>query len=478
MIFFYFLLFLELGLRLDELAGEVFFIFCDQRQSLSIQASKMGILPFLSRKTKVRPTNNHLKAEIIQKINTTQIQKTPSYPIILFKLKSFPRMMGFIYILSNGGILMKKAYLTNFTIQRPEFEIPQDEMNDWLIAAGQRSLKHQENGIEKEDLIPRIVKRFGVSSSLISHRGFYHKDFSLRDHRDMNIFSMISDKKGADLSVRGEDYLNISNNIFENFYENVNEAPKNLIHVSCTGYVSPSAAQTLVSKKDWGHSTSVTHAYHMGCYASLPALKMAMGYNSIHGKQVDIVNTELCSLHFNPVDYSPEKIIMHTLFADGAIKYSLKDDFENKAFEVIGCNDILISDSLESMSWKISSHNFEMTLAKDVPDKIAKNLEEFIVNLLKESGMDYFGIKDQCIFAIHPGGPKIIDGIKDVLGLREDQIKYSKMVLFKYGNMSSATLPHVWESVLEFEPNGKYVISLAFGPGLTIAGSLMKVVKR
>jgi predicted naringenin-chalcone synthase len=373
---------------------------------------------------------------------------------------------------------MKKAYLTNFTIQRPEYELAQDEMTDWLIAAGQRSLKHQKNGNEREDTLPRIVKRFGVSSSLISNRGFYHKDFSLRDHKDMNIFSIETDKRGADLSVRGEDYLKITNEIFQKFYEKVESAPKNLIHVSCTGYVSPSAAQTLVSKKDWGNSTSVTHAYHMGCYAALPAVKMALGFNLIDGKKVDIINTELCSLHFNPEDYTPEKIIIHTLFADGAIKYSLKSDYENAAFEVINCKDVLVSDSLESMSWKISSHNFEMTLAKDVPEKIAKSLEGFVVNLLKESGMNYFDIKDQCIFAIHPGGPKIIDGIQDVLGLRDDQVQYSKAVLFEYGNMSSATLPHVWERVLKIEPDGKYVISLAFGPGLTIAGSFMKVVKR
>jgi predicted naringenin-chalcone synthase len=216
----------------------------------------------------------------------------------------------------------------------------------------------------------------------------------------------------------------------------------------------------------------------MGCYASIPAVKLARGLNLIDGKQVDIVHTELCSLHFSPDKYSPEKIVIHSLFGDGAIKYSLKEDYEDSAFEVINCKDILVSESLESMSWKLTSHNFEMTLAKDVPSKIACNLEGFLVDMLKESGLDYFEVKEDCIFAIHPGGPKIIDGIQKVLSLRDDQVKYSKMILFEYGNMSSATLPHVWDRVLRDESHGKYVISLAFGPGLTIAGALMKVAKK
>lgn len=80
------------------------------------------------------------------------------------------------------------------------------------------------------------------------------------------------------------------------------------------------------------------------------------------------------------------------------------------------------------------------------------------------------------IFAIHPGGPKIIDSVQEVLELSNDQVVESKKVLFERGNMSSATLPHVWSEILNNNyPVGTKVISYAFGPGLTLFGSVFEV---
>ena len=42
--------------------------------------------------------------------------------------------------------------------------------------------------------------------------------------------------------------------------------------------------------------------------------------------------------------------------------------------------------------------------------------------------------------------------------------------------MSSATLPHVWKAVLEdaaVKP-GRLIVALAFGPGLTISGAILR----
>jgi predicted naringenin-chalcone synthase len=80
------------------------------------------------------------------------------------------------------------------------------------------------------------------------------------------------------------------------------------------------------------------------------------------------------------------------------------------------------------------------------------------------------------IFAIHPGGPKIIDSVQEVLELSDNQIKESRKILFERGNMSSATLPHVWSEILGNNyPIGTNVISFAFGPGLTLFGSVFTI---
>ena len=56
------------------------------------------------------------------------------------------------------------------------------------------------------------------------------------------------------------------------------DPPSDVVHVSCTGYVSPSAVQRLIERKHWNVRTQATQVYHMGCYAALPALRVAAGF--------------------------------------------------------------------------------------------------------------------------------------------------------------------------------------------------------
>jgi predicted naringenin-chalcone synthase len=53
-------------------------------------------------------------------------------------------------------------------------------------------------------------------------------------------------------------------------------------------------------------------------------------------------------------------------------------------------------------------------------------------------------------------------------------MEYSYRILENMGNMSSATIPHIWKEILEHEPDKTLVVTLAFGPGLTICGAMME----
>ena len=88
----------------------------------------------------------------------------------------------------------------------------------------------------------------------------------------------------------------------------------------------PVPVQRLIELKRWNGRTQATQVYHMGCYAALPALRIAAGLLSHRRRsraRAEIVHTELCTLHFNPADHSPEQLIIQTLFADGHIRYSV-----------------------------------------------------------------------------------------------------------------------------------------------------------
>jgi predicted naringenin-chalcone synthase len=80
------------------------------------------------------------------------------------------------------------------------------------------------------------------------------------------------------------------------------------------------------------------------------------------------------------------------------------------------------------------------------------------------------------VFAVHPGGPRIIDRVRERLELTQAQVQASRDVLFAFGNMSSATLPHVWMQLAN-DPcvsSGTLIVSLAFGPGLTMCGAMFR----
>jgi predicted naringenin-chalcone synthase len=255
-------------------------------------------------------------------------------------------------------------------------------------------------------------------------------------------------------------------------------APQHLIHVTCTGYVSPSPIQVLINERLWNRETRVTHAYHMGCYASHPAMRIADGLCAAGLEKVEIVHTEICSLHVDLADHSPEQMVVQSLFADGHIKYSVVNENSSKSggFNLISIHEEILPDSIDSMTWRTAEWGMRMTLSRDVPRRIAVSIREFVNRMIDHIPGTVANSFGEFVFAIHPGGPKIIDQLQHELNLRDDQVFHSKAVLHRFGNMSSATLPHVWAAILAdpLVPAGIRVVSLAFGPGLTAFGSILR----
>ncbi len=321
----------------------------------------------------------------------------------------------------------------------------------------------------------RVLKIFGVKGGHIAKRSFFPSGLGSLDFSQSKLFKP-ENNFSPSLKERSLFFQETVDKLFDDFFEKQEEAPGEIIHVTCTGYVSPSAGQKIIPKKNWCNKTGLTQIYHMGCYASIPALKIARGL--AEKKQVDIVHTEFCSLHFDVKEQSPEQIVILSLFSDGAIKYSVySEDLKNKiesGISIIELKERIIPNSTEAMTWGFGENRLQMTLHRSVPSLIKENLKDFVEELFLSSNLNFGYEKEHTLFAIHPGGPKIIDQIVDLLGLNEEQVGYSREVLRDRGNMSSATLPHIWEKIIN-DPKvkkGTKILSVAFGPGLTIAGFL------
>jgi predicted naringenin-chalcone synthase len=336
--------------------------------------------------------------------------------------------------------------LTNFRSLRPPHLLSQEAILDWIAKAHTHAAKESSlYPVLREKLL-----RLGAGPGKIEERGVTMTDCLHENWDEMTTQS-------GSFAKRMQFYDQAVTAIFDTFYEETS-LPAHLVHVTCTGYVSPSGAQKVVSKKE--AKTAVTHAYHMGCYAALPAIRMVQGLQG----SVDIVHTELCALHMDPTTHDTEQLVVQALFADGFIKYSVAS--EGPGLEVVLLQEEIIPGSSWAMSWGCEDWGLKMRVAKEVPVLIARALPSFLEKLSLDP--------ERALFAIHPGGPKIIDQVAKILNLQAWQTEHSRAILKSCGNMSSATLPHIWESMLK-DPkvqHGTPILSLAFGPGLTLSGGV------
>ena len=392
---------------------------------------------------------------------------------------------------------VEKTYIYDVKSTATKHYLTQKSGLEWLAAAHAVAEKKKGSDEDLDALRSRFYKllfRFGCGPEKISRRGHMIPDFNSMRFSELETYNLDQNPSGASVEARGAVFQREAWEYLQNVYAQVAVAPSDLLHVSCTGYVSPSAAQKIVAAKNWGAQTDVTHAYHMGCYASIPALRMAVATsrtkNAESGKRVDVVHTELCTLHLNPADHSPEQLVVQSLFADGLISYSVGNEAsflsskaktvttDSSRLEVLSVKEEIIPDSEEAMSWVVSPSGFRMTLSRKVPEMISDSLEGFLKRIFGQAGLNLDEERQDAIFAIHPGGPRIIEGLEESLKLSPQQVAHSKAILFDHGNMSSATLPHVWERILRDRDveAGTVIVGLAFGPGLTCAGCLLRKV--
>ena len=284
-------------------------------------------------------------------------------------------------------------------------------------------------------------------------------------------------------------YEEVVDGCLAGMYRKDEEGPDHMIHVTCSGYISPSPVEKLVSEKRWWNTT-VTHSYHMGCYGSLPAIRMAHGFlaSSMLGatslkSRVDLVHTELFSAHMDLTKESAGNILTMTLFGDGFVRYSAYPESvfagqRRRGLKILGMREHIIPDSVDGMTWNLGASSFQMTLSIKVPLYIKDAVAPFVETLFRDAGLDFEAERRNLVYAIHPGGPAIINHIADRLNLDDGYMDLSRKILYENGNISSATLPTMFHEIVRSAeiPPGTRVLAMAFGPGLTVSGLLLEKV--
>jgi alkylresorcinol/alkylpyrone synthase len=116
------------------------------------------------------------------------------------------------------------------------------------------------------------------------------------------------------------------------------------------------------------------------------------------------------------------------------------------------------------MGWDVGSTGMKIVLGAEVPELVEQYLAGDVEQLLSAHGLKTTDIGR---WICHPGGPKVIEAIQSTLGLNDNDLAMTWQSLNKIGNLSSASVLHVFQDTLAQRPAeaGDWGIVMAMGPG-------------
>jgi predicted naringenin-chalcone synthase len=236
--------------------------------------------------------------------------------------------------------------------------------------------------------------------------------------------------------------------------------------VTCTGYATPGLDIRLASDLGMPPGLQRLLVGHMGCYAALPGLAAIGDYVTARGRPAVMLCCELTSLHVQPAQRDLEQVVAHALFSDAAAAVVLEPG-AGRGRRMAGVVARTDSSTADHMTWDVTDLGFRMGLSPRVPDVLARHVGGVVDELLSAAGLR---VEDVAGWAVHPGGPRILDVVRDELGLAEEQMSASRRVLAEHGNCSSATVLLVLDELADADGP---VVAMAFGPGLTLYAALL-----
>lgn len=215
---------------------------------------------------------------------------------------------------------------------------------------------------------------------------------------------------------------------------------------------------------------SRTHVGFMGCHGAMNALRTAAAFTTADPSACVLVcAVELCTLHLQ-YGWSTDIVVANALFADGAAAVvGVGGSSRTSTLTLRGAGSTRLAGSADFMTWRIGDHGFRMTLSAQVPDLIRERLSGWLNAWLGELGLR---LEEIGSWAVHPGGPRILQACADALHLDKDQLCASRTVLEQFGNMSSPTVLFIVERLQQTAASLPWLV-LGFGPGLAIEALLI-----
>jgi alkylresorcinol/alkylpyrone synthase len=244
-----------------------------------------------------------------------------------------------------------------------------------------------------------------------------------------------------------------------------------LVVNTCTGYICPGISNYLIEGMGLSRSLRAYDLVGSGCGGAIPNIQVCEGLLSRDEQGVALsVSVEICSATYQ-MGNDPSLIVSNAIFGDGAAA-SVVWRHEG-GLRLMASHSLHLPEHREDIRYVYKGGQLHNQLSVSLPGKSGRAVAELIRQLIAPFDLSVADIKH---WAIHAGGAKVIDAVRDQAGLTEQQCTASRRILSDYGNMSSATvwfvLQDLWQNGMA---DGDWGVMVAFGAGLSAHAYLLRL---
>jgi predicted naringenin-chalcone synthase len=237
---------------------------------------------------------------------------------------------------------------------------------------------------------------------------------------------------------------------------------------TCTGYICPGISTYLIERLGLSRSIRAFDLVGSGCGGAVPNLQAAEALVTTGGVVVS-VSVEICSATLQ-MDNDLSLILSNALFGDGAAAAVLWD--RPAGWELVASATRYAPEQRETIRYVHRRGQLHNQLSLKLPDLVKKAAAEVVAEVLKARSLAVDNVKH---WALHTGGEKIINAVRDEIGIPEDRLSATRKVLSEFGNMSSPTVWFVLDEIgRKVVAPGDWCVMVAYGAGMSAHAYLLR----